>query len=126
MAREGHKLAKIDDHLKKLKGCLKVVEVQCEVNEQVMTANERKEQNGKGNIVNRSGGSNNENKQQNKDGQCAAPIAGHKNHKWTDCKYNKESNNYCGHHWKKDIKDGKVTKINANKEDKKDVSKMMT
>ena len=46
VAKEGHKLAKIDDCLKKLKGCLKVVEVQREENEQIKTAKERKKQNG--------------------------------------------------------------------------------
>ena len=35
----------------KLKGCLKIVEVQCEVSEQMKTANERKVQHGKGNKV---------------------------------------------------------------------------
>ena len=51
MAKERHKLMKIDDCLKKLKGCLKIVEVQCEVSEQMKTANERKVQHGKGNKV---------------------------------------------------------------------------
>ena len=36
---------------------------------------------------------------------------------------NKESSNYCRHHWKTDIEDGKATRVNTNKDDKKEISK---
>ena len=87
------------------------------------TAKERKEQNGKDNKVSVGDGSSTENKQYDKDGQCDVTIAGHKNHKCKVCKYNKESSNYCGSHWKKDMEDGKAIKKNPNKDDKKDISK---
>ena len=51
MASEGHNFVKIDDWLKKLKGCLKIMENQFKVNEQMKTAKERREQNGKSNKV---------------------------------------------------------------------------
>ena len=83
----------------------------------------RKEQNGKSNKVSSGDGGSSENKQCDKDGQCQVPATGHMNHKLKDCKYNNESSHYCRHHWKKEIEDGKATRINSNKDDKKDIGK---
>ena len=38
---------------------------------------------------------------------------------------NKESSNHCGHRWKKDIEEGKVTKVNDEKDDKKENGRKM-
>ena len=81
-------------------------------------AKEKKEQIGKGNKVGGgSSSSSSKNKQCDEESQCAVPITGHKNHKWKDCN--------CGCHWKKDVEDGKETKINANKDNKKEIGKKM-